>query len=72
MRGLEKRTLKATFCSGSRASSSVADGCLITHATKDNALERPTKGTSNRLTQRSPSVPGGPTKLGTCPMASFK
>ena len=33
-------------------SSTAADGCLITHTTTDDALERPTKGTNNRLTVR--------------------
>ena len=32
--GLKKRTLRATFCSGSRTSSNAADGCLVTHTTK--------------------------------------
>ena len=59
----EKRTLK--FCSGSRTSSTAVDGCLITHTTTDDALERLTKGTSNRMT-------GGSTNLSTCLMITFK
>ena len=62
--GLKKRTLKATFCSGSRTSSSAADGCL-THTTNDDALEWPTQGHEQSIDRR-------PTKLRTCPMTSSK